>query len=150
MIYYRYTITDALLANIKRINELINQLNNQRFSDVVLATFEKTAEAVSTYASTSIEGNPLPLTEVKKILKSTPHHLRDSEREVINYNQVLADLNDKIKKEGVSLSIPLILTIQKGVTSGLLPKQESGHFRKSPVVVNDPRTGKVVFIPPDE
>ncbi|KKW06250.1 MAG: Fic family protein [candidate division CPR1 bacterium GW2011_GWC1_49_13] len=146
----RYTITERLLTNIKQINILVENLNHRNFPKVVQFEFEKTAREVSSFASTSIEGNPLPLTEVKKILKSTPHHLRDSEREVINYNQVLADLNDKIKKEGVSLSIPLILTIQKGVTSGLLPKQESGHFRKSPVVVNDPRTGKIVFIPPDE
>ena len=74
----RYTITDHLLANIKRINTLVNDLNNRRFPYVILVEFEKVARAVSTYASTSIEGNPLPLTEVKKILKSKPAHIRDS------------------------------------------------------------------------
>ena len=82
----KYTITDRLLGNIKRVNSLVNELNNRRFPHVVLLELEKTAMAVSTYASTSIEGNPLPLTEVKKILKSKPVHIRDSEREVYNYN----------------------------------------------------------------
>ena len=84
-----YAITDKLLANIKRITSLINDLNNRRFPEVVLAEFEKAARAISTYASASIEGNPLPLTEVKKILKSKPAHIRDSEKEVLNYNQAL-------------------------------------------------------------
>ena len=149
MIYYRYTITDALLANIKRINELINQLNNQRFSDVVLLEFEKTARAVSTYASTSIEGNPLPLTEVKKILKSKPARIRESEKEVLNYNQALQELNKKMEAGKVKLSLDLILKIQKQLTGGLLPKFESGKLRQKPVLVHDPRTNRVVYLPPD-
>lgn len=36
MFHPRYTITDLLLANIKRINTLVNELNNKRFPNVVL------------------------------------------------------------------------------------------------------------------
>lgn len=68
----KYTITDHLLADIKKINTLINELNNRRFPHVVLVEFERLARAVSSFVSTSIEGNPLPLTEVKKILKNKP------------------------------------------------------------------------------
>jgi Fic family protein len=148
----RYVITNQLLANITRINSLVNALNDKRFPDVVLVELERTAREVSAYASTSIEGNPLPLTEVKKILKSRPEHIRDSEREVINYNQALLGLNEKLKdNEGkVKLSLALILWIQKEVTNGLLPESESGQLRKRQVVVNDPKTGQVVYLPPDE
>lgn len=149
MFHPRYSITDRLLANIKRINTLVNELNNRRFPHVVLVEFEKAARAVSTYASTSIEGNPLPLTEVKKILKSKPAHIRESEKEVLNYNQALQDLNRKIEKGGVRLSLDLILKTQKQITEGLLPKFESGKLREKPVVVNDPRTKKVIYLPPD-
>ena len=145
----RYIITDNLLANIKRINTLVNELNNRRFPHVVLVELERTARAVSTYASTSIEGNPLPLTEVKKILKSKPTHIRDSEKEVLNYNQALQNLNEKLEKAQVKLSLDLILKIQNQVTEGLLPKFESGKLRERPVVVNDPRTRKVIYLPPD-
>lgn len=145
----KYTITDRLLANIKRINALVNELNNRRFPDIVLLELERTARAVSTYASTSIEGNPLPLTEVKKILKSKPAHIRDSEKEVLNYNQALQNLNKKLDKGDIRMSIKLILQIQRQVTEDLLPSYESGKLRQKPVVVNDPRTGKMVFLPPD-
>src|SRR3989344_5500068 len=149
MFSLHYTITDHLLANIKRVNILVNELNNRRFPQVVLVELEKTARAVSTYASTSIEGNPLPLTEVKKILKSKPAHIRDSEKEVLNYNQALQELNKKLEENRIKLSLGLILRIQKQVTGGLLPKFESGKLREKPVVVNDPRTRKVIYLPPD-
>ena len=145
----RYTITDLLLANIKKINTLVSELNNRRFPHVVLVEFEKTARAVSTFASTSIEGNPLPLTEVKKILKSKPAHLRESEKEILNYNQALQNLNKKLLKGKPELSLGLVLKIQKQVIAGLLPKFESGKLREKPVVVNDPQTRQVVYLPPD-
>lgn len=145
----KYTITDSLLANIKRINTLVNGLNNRRFVNVILLQLERTAREVSTYASTSIEGNPLPLTEVKKILKSKPTHIRESEKEVLNYNQALQNLNKRLGEGKVKLSLELIFTIQKQVTNGLLPSYESGNLRQKPVVVNDPRTGQIKFLPPD-
>ena len=145
----QYSITDQLLANIKRISSLVTELNNRRFPNVVLLELERSAREVSSFASTSIEGNPLPLTEVKKILKSAPSHIRDSEKEVLNYNQALQDLNKQLKKGKVKLTLALILKTQKQVTDGLLPKFEIGRLREKPVVVNDPKIGQAVYLPPD-
>ena len=61
-----YTITDKLLGNIKRIGILVVELNHQHYPNTVLLEFEQDARAISSHASTSIEGNPLPLTDVKK------------------------------------------------------------------------------------
>lgn len=149
MLHPRYVITDQLLANIKRIASLVNDLNVKRFPHVVLLELERNARAVSSFASTSIEGNPLPLTEVKKILKSEPANLRDSEKEVLNYNQALQGLNKELEKGEIKLSLHFILKIQKQVVDGLLPKFESGRLREKPVVVNDPRSGQVVYLPAD-
>lgn len=145
----KYSITDQLLANITRINSLIRDLNDRRFPKVVLVEFEKIAREVSTYASTSIEGNPLPLTEVKKILKARPANIRDSEKEVLNYNQALENLNQLLQSDKLELSLKLIFGIHNQVISGLLPSQQSGKLRQNSVVVNDPRTGKVAYLPPD-
>ncbi len=145
----QYTITDKLLANIKKISHLVHELNNKRFPYVILLELERSAREVSSYASTSIEGNPLPLTEVKKILKTTPSHIRDSEKEVLNYNQALQELNKQLKEGTVDLSLPFILNIQKQVIQGLLPPFETGFLREKPVVVNDPKTGQPVYLPPD-
>lgn len=145
----RYTITDKLLSNIKRVNALVAEINSRRFPQIVLMEMEKTARAVSAHASTSIEGNPLPLTEVKKILKNTPVHIRDSEQEVTNYNQALQTLCRKMGKNKLNLSLNLILAIHKQVTYKLLPDFESGQIRQKPVVVNNPLTRQVVYLPPD-
>ena len=145
----KYTITDLLLANIKRITMLVQELNNRQFSKIVLLELERTARAVSSYASTSIEGNPLPLTEVKKVIKSKPENIRDSEREVLNYNQALIALESVLAKKNFRLSLQSILDIHRQVVDGLLPEFEAGKLRQKPVVVNDPRNGKIVYLPPD-
>ncbi|MDP2693229.1 MAG: Fic family protein [bacterium] len=75
--------------------------------------------------------------------------MQDSEKEVLNYNQALQELNKKLKKGKITLSLDLILKIQKQITESLLPVFESGHLREKPVVVNDPRTEQAVYLPPD-
>lgn len=145
----KYTITNKLLSNIKQLNSVILELNSRRFSKVVLYELERSAREISTYASTSIEGNPLPLTDVKKILKTRPENLRNSEQEVINYNKALEDLNKNLQKGSVSFSLNLILSIQKQVVDKLVPKYQSGKLRVEPVFVNNPKIGKTVYWPPD-
>ncbi len=145
----KFTITNQLLANITRVHALVAQISERRFPSVVVFEFERTARAVSAYASTSIEGNPLPLTEVKKILKNQPDHVRDSEREVLNYNAALEMLNAELEQGKSQLTVERLVQIQKQITDKLLPAHQSGHVRSEPVLVNDPRTGKVAYIPPD-
>lgn len=145
----KYEITHALLENIKRIYSLTQALNQRHFPHTVLVELQRDAEAVSSFASTSIEGNPLPLTDVKRILKNKPQNIRDSEREVLNYNEILKEINAKLVKESLPITLPLILQIHKKVTQKLLPAFQSGKLRADPVFVNDPRAGKTVYFPPD-
>lgn len=146
----KYTISPRLLANIKRIATLISELNNKHFPKVILVELEKKAREISAHASTSIEGNPLPLTEVKKILKTHPRFIRDSEREVLNYNKALIRLNEVVKKKHITFDLPLILNIQKTITKGLITPSRCGKIRTEPVFVNDPSVRKTVYWPPDD
>jgi Fic family protein len=145
----KYKISSKLLANIKRITEIIAEFNVQKFSEVVLVKFEKEAREISAFSSTSIEGNPLPLTDVKRILKNQPKNLRDSEKEVLNYNKALNNLNNLIKKGKINFSLELILKIQKTIIDGLISKNNSGKIRQESVFVNNPKTRQVAFLPPD-
>ncbi len=144
-----YEITHALLDNIKRITSLTQALNQRRFPHTVLVELQKDAEAVSSFASTSIEGNPLPLTDVKRILKNAPQNIRDSEREVLNYNKAMREINDKLGRGAIPVTLSLILQIHKQVTNKLLPASQSGKLRIDPVFVNDPRSGTTIYWPPD-
>ncbi len=145
----KYNISPRLLKNIKQIAALTEELNNKRFPRVILLEMQRSARALSAYSSTSIEGNPLPLTEVKKILKHTPSHIRDTEREVLNYNRALEHLEIVAKSGQNRLTEPLILSIQSMVTDGLIEKQRWGKIRNEPVFVNNPRTRKTVYLPPE-
>jgi len=128
---------------------LIYDLNNRRFPEVVLFEFEKAAREVSAHASTSIEGNPLHLTDVKQILKNKPEYIRDSEREVLNYNNILKKINEKIEKGSVKITVNLILSIHREITNKLLSDSKSGHLRAEPVFVNNPILRKTIYWPPD-
>src|SRR3990167_7749716 len=145
----QYSISNLLLSNIKRITEIIADLNSRSFSGIVLAELEKRAREISAFSSTSIEGNPLPLTDVKRILKTRPEHIRDSEREVLNYNKALVDLNDSMKNKKQTFDLPLILKIQKTITQDLIEEYRSGKLRQEPVFVNNPKTLQTVFFPPE-
>ncbi len=149
MFHPKYTITNKLLENIKHITMLVNKMNQWRFPEVVLGELQKNAEAVSAFASTSIEGNPLPLTDVKRILKSRPLQIRESEREVLNYNQALQEVNIQLNKEKIPFNLPLILSLQKKIVNNLLPAHQSGKVRTQPVFVNNPRLDKTIYWPPD-
>lgn len=145
----RYTITNKLLANIKRISEIIVDLNNRTFSRVVLLDMERRAREISAYSSTSIEGNPLPLTDVKRILKNSPENARDSEKEVLNYNKALTELDTLIKNEKDIFNKGLVLKIQQAITTGLIEKYRCGKIRQESVFVNNPKTRQTVYLPPD-
>lgn len=145
----KYTISTKLLANIKRIATLIYELNNKKFPKPVLIELAKQAHEISAHASTSIEGNPLPLTEVKRIIKNNPKHIRDSEREVLNCNKALIWLDKQIKKVGMKFGLPLALDIHKIVTNGLISAFRCGKLRQEAVFVNDPVERKVIYWPPD-
>ncbi len=140
---------NRLQPNIKRINSLISELNNKRFSNLVLVEMERQAREISSYASTSIEGNPLPLTDVKRLIKTDPKNVRDSEKEVLNYNNTLKKINTDLQKGNIHFSLGLIMRIHKGVVDGLLPNYDTGFFRKRPVFVNNPALRKIIYLPPD-
>ena len=141
-----YSVSPVLLRDIKRITLLVHDLNKQVVPGIVLTEQQVEARSLSTYASTSIEGNPLPLTDVKRLLKSSPTELRHSEREVVNYNRVLTWLGEE---KDAPLDVALLLRIHAGVMDGLLPPHQIGRFRQEPVVIRDPRNGEIVFLPPD-
>jgi len=145
----KYQVTNGLLENIKRIVSITTELNLRSYPEVVLVRYEARARQISSHTSTSIEGNVLPLTEVKRILKSAPENLRESEREVVNYNDTLLWLDEKLKKGSVDISLDLIKDIQFRVMKGILPEGKIGQFRREPVQLMDPRSGGIVYLPPD-
>jgi Fic family protein len=149
--YPKYTISNRLLLTIREIGESIGELKAQHLTHSTLAKLELNARELSSYASTSIEGNPLPLTDVKRLLKTRKESIRDTEREVLNYNKALQALYKSIRKNHFELSVKTLEKIQGNVVEGLMDNpSHCGALRQDPVIVRNPqKIDEIVFIPPD-
>lgn len=147
----QYTISNRLLLTIREIVESIGEIKAKHLSHKALARLELSARELSSYASTSIEGNPLPLTDVKQLLKTRKDSIRDTEREVLNYNQALQPLYQAVNQGTFTLSIKAIERVQQQVVDGLMDNPaHCGALRQEPVIIRNPRkVDEIVFIPPD-
>lgn len=147
----QYTISDKLLFTIREIGESIGEIKAQHLTHTALAKLELSARELSSYASTSIEGNPLPLTDVKRLLKVRKQSIRDTEREVLNYNNTLQALYKSVRQGSFELSVKTIERVQGQVVNGLMDNpSHCGAIRQDPVIICNPRKlDEVVFIPPD-
>ena len=146
-----YTISNKLLSTIREIGESLGELKSFHLSDQDLAELVIEARELSSYASTSIEGNPLSLTDVKRLLKTRKEHVRDTEREVLNYNKALQSLYADVRSGKFKLSIKTLEKIQGQVVHSLMDNPaHSGALRQAPVIIRNPRKiDEIVFIPPD-
>ena len=147
----KYTITNRLIATMRRIGEAIGEIKTLGLSPNALARLELEARALSTHASTSIEGNPLPLTDVKRLIKAGPVHIRDTEREVLNYNKALQKIYADAKSGTFILNAATMKSVQAIVVDELMDNPDHvGKIRQEPVLIRDPRRpDSVVFIPPN-
>lgn len=147
----QYTISDKLLLTIREIGESIGEIKAQHLTHTALAKLELSARELSSYASTSIEGNPLPLTDVKRLLKTRKESIRDTEREVLNYNNALQTLYKSVRQGSFKLSVKTIECVQGQVVDDLMDNpSHCGALRQDPVIIRNPRKlDEVVFIPPD-
>lgn len=139
----RFTITPPLLAAIKRVAVLVYRLNEHFPQPAQRESLRLETRSVSAHASTTIEGNPLSLTAVRQLLKKAPEHADLAEREVINYDQAAQLLENQPFDEEVLLQAHAV------VMRGLLLPAKSGLYRLEPVFVHDPRSGQVIYWPPD-
>ncbi len=147
----RYTITDKLLFTMREIGEAIGEIKSFSLTEKALAKLELEARELSTYASTSIEGNPLPLTDVKHLLKTKKEYIRDTEREVLNYNKALQVLYKSVRSNKFKLDVTTLEKTQGQVVAGLMDSPtDCGHLRQNAVIIRNPRKlDEVIFIPPD-
>ena len=63
----KYQIRNRLLKTIREIGETLAIIRSRQLAAPALTKLRLEARSLSSYASTSIEGNPLPLTDVKPV-----------------------------------------------------------------------------------
>ena len=126
----KYQITDTLLKNIAEIESLRAQISSSYILPEREIEMRYRATVEEAHSSTAIEGNPLNLKQVEKVLADgtilTRHQY--AEIEVRNYKKAL-DIVDKRKLTGKPITLDDILTIHAIITDGLLPEHKVGKLR---------------------
>lgn len=133
-----YQITDELLKTIAEIESLRSQVAHSRILPEREIELRHRATVEATHSSTAIEGNPLNLKQVEKVLADgtvlTRHQY--AEIEVRNYKKAL-DHIDKRKASGKPIELADILMIHKLIMEGLLPPEKTGVLRSVGVDIID-------------
>lgn len=147
----KFTIRPRLLRITREIGETLGAIRSNDMSERGLEGLALEARMLSTFASTSIEGNPLPLTDVKRLLKEAPRQIRDTEREILNYNDALETIYAQVAGGKLKLTTRSFERIQGKVVTDLMEnRSDIGKLRQKPVVIRDPlKPDRIVFMPPD-
>lgn len=133
-----YTISNELLQKIADIEGYRTRVDSSYILPEREIEMRYRATVEASHSSTSIEGNPLNLKQVEKVLASNTRLTRRqyAELEVRNYKQAL-DEAAKWSLRKQSLSLQGILSIHGIVVRQLSPQEKVGNLRKNPVYIED-------------
>lgn len=133
MFHSKFTLTNQISTNLSEIERLYGRLEGMRIPQQLLLNLERTNLVQSAYISNSIEGNPLSHAVVTNLLLSDRIPTNRSEKEVVNYFQVLKSLNQKANE---SLDQAEILQIHRELMTGV-DEDIKGKIRDEPIVVGN-------------
>lgn len=143
--HFKYT--DKIVKYIAEIASAKEIISNAKIIPLYDTKLKQDALIKSSHYSTSIEGNPLNLDEVKTLINNNQKPTTKAEQEVLNYFNVLNNLNkysDKI------ITRNTILSVHKDLTKDLLKNPEyEGKFRDTRVFIGNLHTKEINYIPPD-
>jgi len=140
-----YRITPYLLNLIDEASRLRGSIEEAAVEVVFLPALQKEAKARATQSSTSIEGNPLSLNQVKALARGEKigaYHLH--EKEAHNYLKAL----HWIEKNGDKpITEELIFNLHQMLTKNILDEKKCGKYKsKQNYIVNE--KGVRTFTPP--
>lgn len=134
----KYTISNELLRKVAEIEKLRSQIDGSYILPEREIELRYRASVEATHSSTSIEGNPLNLKQVEKVLidgKELTRH-QYAEIEIKNYKKAL-DWVDRRKDTKCPILLTDILTLHKIVTDKLLSPEKVGILRQNPIYITD-------------
>ena len=127
----KFTLTSKLLTNLTEIERFYGQLEGIRIPKQLELNLERTNLIESSYASNSIEGNPLTVGEVANLLLNDRIPTNRSEKEVVNYFSILKKLENE---RNDPLNLSLILKLHKQLLEGV-NDEIKGQIRNVPIIV---------------
>jgi len=137
-----YSVTLKLLNNINEIERLYGRLEGMRIPQRLLLNLKRDNLIASSYASNSIEGNPLSQAAVTNLLLNDQVPVNRDEKEVVNYFEILKTLDKRVKKP---LDMDQILNIHKELMT-VVDDKIKGKIRDKEIVVGNRRANGEIFI----
>lgn len=132
----KYIITDELLSVIAEIETLRSRIDTSYILPEREIEMRHRATVEATHSSTAIEGNPLNIKQVEKVLANETVLTRDqyAKVEVQNYKKAL-DWIDKRKLSHKPIVLKDVLTIHGIIMDNLLPVDKTGALRNVDVAI---------------
>lgn len=129
------------IAEIERFRLIVERSRILSTKEVVL---RRLAEVEATRSSTGIEGNPLSISEVERVLAGKKVSAADRFiTEVINYKKSL-EIVERLARQRDRFSLRDILLLHAEVMRDLLPSSKTGAARTTPIYIVDIVGGKEV------
>lgn len=138
----RYATNAKILTNISEIERLYGRLEGMRIPKQLQLHLERENVIQSSFASNSIEGNPLSQAEVSNLLLGDRIPANRDEKEVVNYFQIVKTLDSEINKP---FNVSLILNIHSRLLAGI-HDEIKGKIREKHIVVGSRDENDMLFI----
>lgn len=129
----QYLLTQQLLQDINTIERLYGRLEGITIPQQLYLSLERDNLIQSSYASNSIEGNPLSRAEVTNLLLNDRIPVNRSEKEVVNYFTILKGLEKQTEKP---FNVHTILEIHNELMTGV-DDEIGGRIRDKKIVVGN-------------
>lgn len=126
----KFSLSQTLFTQITQIERLYGQIEALRIPQQLEINLTRNNMIQSSYASNKIEGNPLTLPEVTNLLLDDRVPVDRSEKEVVNYFDLLKALPTYEKEP---LSLDMVKQMHKKLLDGV--DKTAGSVRNVPVIV---------------
>jgi len=144
----KFKITNKILKNIGLVEACREVIDNAPLVPYWEKKFQEEAIQKTVHYGTHLEGNELSFQEVAKVLEGEKVIARERDvQEVINYRKVIKYI-EGLGTEGLQYSEEQIKKIHQLTVHKLIPKSQSGKYRKTQVILRNTITGEIGFRPP--
>lgn len=132
-----FEVSDQVRRHLQDIERLRSTITSGHILPSVEASVRHRASVESVHSSTSIEGNPLDINQVRAVISSDRVLTKQeyAEIEVYNYKQAL-DYIDR-RRSGGDITLDDILKLHQIITDRLLDSTRNGKIRRRPVYIED-------------
>jgi len=167
----KFQINNTILANIARIEAAKAIIDSSPLIPAYEKQFRNEAIVKAVHYATKLEGNDLSLEQVAKVIEGEKFAGFERDvQEVINYRNVIKYIDELLALYEENLPLPgekispeekinqekkefvyteeIILRIHEIVVEKIVPPEQQKGWRKAQVVLENTKTGEVVFRPP--